>query len=294
MTVDVPPGVPFRPADEVHESPPEPHDLMLLLVEDNAADARLTQEHLRAAMPAARFEHVTRLAGVTADLALTADCALVDLGLPDANGLDVLHAIREMSDRLPIIVLTGFDSLELGISAIRQGAEDYLVKNYVDSDSLTRAIRYAIERRRLVLADPRAVSPSEFRSHTAGSTKHEGGGTHEVTVGIDAEGDYTLSCQTCGWKAGREPGPRHSWAERSLDATLLKHVAFGAREPSRSMLKSLADEQRKQLSEREQLAAPAEHAEGVVAAVDAAASALDDVVGETPVSRGRLFGLRRR
>ena len=90
------------------------------------------------------------------------------------------------------------------------------------------------------------------------------------------------------------PEPRHSWAERSLDATLLKHVAFGAREPSRSMLKSLADEQRKQLSEREQLAAPAEHAEGVVAAVDAAASALDDVVGETPVSRGRLFGLRRR
>lgn len=99
------------------------------------------------------FMAVTRISDVTAEdaAAAAAACALLDLSLLDASGLEALHALRGLSDRLPIVVLTGFDDLELGLSAIRDGAEDYLIKNYVDSQMLDRAIRYAIERRRLTV-----------------------------------------------------------------------------------------------------------------------------------------------
>jgi DNA-binding NarL/FixJ family response regulator len=140
---------------------PTPRDLgmRLLHIEDNSADALLAQSYLRSVDPDVQFETVVRLGDVTRESADGAACAILDLSLPDATGLEALHSLRALSPELPIIVLTGFDDLDMGLDAIRHGAEDYLVKNYVDGDSLQRAVRYAIERRRLIsaLAGPASV-----------------------------------------------------------------------------------------------------------------------------------------
>jgi signal transduction histidine kinase len=76
------------------------------------------------------------------------DVILLDLNLPDGNGLSSLAKVRESSANCPIVVLTSSDDNTLGLAAITSGAHDYLVKQNVGNDSLVRCIRYAIERRR--------------------------------------------------------------------------------------------------------------------------------------------------
>jgi DNA-binding NarL/FixJ family response regulator len=136
-----------------------PVGMRLLHVEDNASDALLAQSYIRGVLPDVVFDSAVRISDVTPAVAAGASCAILDLSLPDATGLQALHALRAMSEDLPIIVLTGFDDLDMGLSAIRHGAEDYLVKNYVDGDSLQRAIRYAMERRRLSSALNNKATP---------------------------------------------------------------------------------------------------------------------------------------
>ena len=126
--------------------------LRILHVEDNPADARLAQEYLRGSMSAVEFDSAGRLSELTPERANSADCALLDLSLPDATGLEALIALRGLAKDLPIIVLTGFDAFELGLAALRNGADDFLIKNHVDGYTLERGIRYAIQRRSLTLA----------------------------------------------------------------------------------------------------------------------------------------------
>lgn len=226
--------------------------LHLLHVEDNPADAMLMQEYLRGILPDVQFDTAARLSELTVSRASAADCALLDLSLPDAAGLEALIALRRMSEELPIIVLTGFDDLEVGLSALRYGADDYLIKNHVDGFTLDRAVRYAVERRRLTLevvseaaaatiataeslnADAALESGLMFSRLSAGHPSSGNNvddtlpGTHQVAVHIDgATGEYSLSCESCEWKADRGDSSMHSWADRSLGWILLRHVAFG-------------------------------------------------------------------
>ncbi len=76
------------------------------------------------------------------------DIILVDLSLPDSQGIDSFLALRDRSQNIPIVVLTGSDDQNLAILAMQQGAQDYLIKGQVDSNLLLRSIRYAIERER--------------------------------------------------------------------------------------------------------------------------------------------------
>ena len=76
------------------------------------------------------------------------DCALLDLNLPDATGIEGLRALRGAADALAILVLTGLDDERRGIEALAAGAQDYLIKGHVDGALLARSIRYAVERRR--------------------------------------------------------------------------------------------------------------------------------------------------
>lgn len=194
--------------------------LRLLLVEDNPADALLTQSYIRGVIPDVEFDQAVRLADVTHESAMAASCAILDLSLPDASGLEALRALRAMSEELPIIVLTGFDDLQLGLSAIRHGAEDYLVKNFVDADGLQRAIRYAIERRRLSYA-----LSSQMVVHTV-TRPATAAGTHQVAIRIDPETCVcALQCQTCSWQAERTSESLASWGY--LERAILPHVAFG-------------------------------------------------------------------
>ncbi|TMA11997.1 MAG: GAF domain-containing protein, partial [Deltaproteobacteria bacterium] len=77
------------------------------------------------------------------------DTILLDLSLPDGQGMDTITRVREGSPGLPIVVLTGLDDEEVAIKAVRAGAQDYLVKGQVDGSLLARAMRYAIERKRV-------------------------------------------------------------------------------------------------------------------------------------------------
>jgi CheY-like chemotaxis protein len=194
--------------------------LRVLHIEDNSSDAYLAETYIRSVIPDVEFDSAVRMSEVTPERVAAASCAILDLSLPDASGLEALRALRGMSADVPIIVLTGFDDLELGLSAIRHGAEDYLVKNYVDGDSLQRAMRYAMERRRLsgALEDKTAHRTPD---HGVVSTD-----THEVAIDVDAETSvFSLRCRTCSWEAEIDCASLSSWGH--LERILLPHVAFG-------------------------------------------------------------------
>lgn len=126
----------------------------ILLVEDNLGDVRLLQEYLKESDSLnADLIHVDCLSEAVACLgeAASYDLVLLDLSLPDSQGLATFSAIQERAGNLPIILLTGNDDESLAVQAVQQGAQDYLVKGKVDADLLARAIRYGIERNQLLV-----------------------------------------------------------------------------------------------------------------------------------------------
>ncbi|MBI4342130.1 MAG: response regulator [Candidatus Omnitrophica bacterium] len=126
--------------------------IKVLLVEDTPEDARLMQEALAQETESAfEVHHADRLAqAVTFLSAEEFDLVLLDLILPDSEGLDTLIKLRDRASRVPIVILTASDDDTLAINALQRGAQDYLVKGYVQvyPALLSRAMRYAIERKR--------------------------------------------------------------------------------------------------------------------------------------------------
>jgi signal transduction histidine kinase len=123
--------------------------IRLLLVEDGLADARLLQ-HVLAEASEESFEmtHVERLAEAVSCLKSDPfDAILLDLSLPDSRGLETVAKVNAAAPHLPIVVLTGLDHKATAMEAVRQGAQDFLVKGEVGGRLLARAIRYAIERK---------------------------------------------------------------------------------------------------------------------------------------------------
>jgi signal transduction histidine kinase len=126
--------------------------IRLLLIEDSPGDARLIREMLDEAGPSL-FElvHLQRLSEGLQRLGEEAfDVLLLDLGLPDSQGLDTFFTVRSQMPEVPIVVLTDLGDETSAIKAVREGAQDYLVKGQVNSNLLVRSIRYALERHRLV------------------------------------------------------------------------------------------------------------------------------------------------
>jgi diguanylate cyclase (GGDEF)-like protein len=121
----------------------------ILLVEDNPGDVRLVEELLRAAWVAAgSVNHVSSVEDAIGRVAKDVPaCILLDLSLPDAQGLGTLERVRDAHPSVPIVVLTGTDDEAQAVQAVQEGAQDYLIKGQVDGHLLGRAIRYAIERK---------------------------------------------------------------------------------------------------------------------------------------------------
>lgn len=139
----------------------------ILLVEDNPGDARYIRELLDDAvsLEARSFDddvlvdhgdaapddplvHETRLEDALAHLDVAgADVVLLDLGLPDSTGLETLTTLLDHDGGVPVVVLTGLTDREVGLQALREGAEEFLVKDEINPGLLVRSIHHAIERR---------------------------------------------------------------------------------------------------------------------------------------------------
>lgn len=128
--------------------PPAESGARILLVEDNSGDARLTQESL-ATQKVDKFTvvHVASLAAACLRLREGHfDAVLLDLSLPDAHGPDTLSSLRQQAPSIPIVVFTGLSDEATAIQAVKEGAQDYLVKGETDGNTLARRLRFAIER----------------------------------------------------------------------------------------------------------------------------------------------------
>src|SRR5664279_2906661 len=126
----------------------------VLIVEDNPGDVRLVREILKEADPdKVKVIWADRLAEAAERLAEEhVDVILLDLSLPDATGLETFERMQMAAVNLPIVILTGNNDEALALQAVRDGAQDYLVKQNLDSHLLARVIRYAIERKRADVA----------------------------------------------------------------------------------------------------------------------------------------------
>jgi signal transduction histidine kinase len=123
----------------------------LLIIEDNPGDVRLLREMLdEDHSHQAEMIHAGTMHEAMQHLANNAvDIILLDLGLPDAQGLAAIKRVRAAAPQVPLVVLTGMDDDILAMRSLREGAQDYLVKGQIESRALLRALRYAGERKRL-------------------------------------------------------------------------------------------------------------------------------------------------
>jgi PAS domain S-box-containing protein len=124
--------------------------MRVLLIEDNPGDARLIEEMLaEAGNPPIYLEEAGRLdEGLELLARERCDALLLDLGLPDSRGLDTLRRTLSYAPGVPVVVLTGLEDEKVGLEAVKEGAQDYLVKGKVGPELLSRSIHYAVQRKR--------------------------------------------------------------------------------------------------------------------------------------------------
>lgn len=128
---------------------PQPQEtkLNILLLEDNEADAHLVAEYLDLSALTHELTVVSRLSeGIKLIDQHTFDLILVDLSLPDTQGIQTLERLADHAENEVIIVLTGAEDEQLSLKALKTGAQDYLFKDTLNGEVLRRSIRYAIER----------------------------------------------------------------------------------------------------------------------------------------------------
>jgi DNA-binding NarL/FixJ family response regulator len=122
----------------------------VLIIEDDPPFARL----LAALLNAGGDEHaVDRVGSLAEGLERLArgglDAVVTDLGLPDSKGLATYHAVRERARDIPVVIVSGGDDDAVALTAVREGADDYLLKGGITDRALRRAVSHAVERKRL-------------------------------------------------------------------------------------------------------------------------------------------------
>jgi two-component system sensor histidine kinase UhpB len=147
-----------------------PPPIKVLLVEDSPTDALIIGEAL---IDISDFKHeLTHAESLAVALehaqTMRFDVVLLDLGLPDGNGIDTFRRFRHVAPDTPVLVLTGLADISVGLTAIQEGAQDYLLKREIQAALLSRAIRYAIERHRALTA--LAASEERFQLAVSGAS----------------------------------------------------------------------------------------------------------------------------
>jgi signal transduction histidine kinase len=148
--------------------------LQVLLVEDNSGDALLLREMFKKEKPGSfELTHVSTLGEALAVLAKGGmDIVLLDLGLPDGHGLDTVRRAHAVAPAIPLIVLTGLEDEALVAEAMKEGAQDYLIKGQIENRALPRALRHSIERQRMqsetdLIRTHQMQFKDEFLSHVS-------------------------------------------------------------------------------------------------------------------------------
>ncbi|MGZ9234856.1 MAG: PAS domain S-box protein [Anaerolineales bacterium] len=139
--------------------------ITVLLIEDNSGDARLVKEELRSvnSHTTIRLEWANCLAkGLECLAASHFNAVLLDLNLPDSEGLGTLHSVLSFTPNTPVIVMTGQADDEMGLGALQAGAQDYLIKGQLDGRLLMRVIQYAIQRKQ---TEMQLADALEFTKH---------------------------------------------------------------------------------------------------------------------------------
>jgi signal transduction histidine kinase len=150
--------------------------LQVLLVEDNAGDARLIREMFINERPDSfALTHLLRMSEAETHLAKGGvDIVLLDMGLPDGHGLDTVRRAHTVAPGVPVIVLTGLDDEALAADALKEGAQDYLIKGQIENRALPRALRHAIERHRMQTeADLIRIHQMQFKDEFLSHVSHE-------------------------------------------------------------------------------------------------------------------------
>ena len=122
---------------------------VMLLIEDNPGDARLIREMLQEqSSQKIDLMHVECMRDAEKHLAENStDVILLDLGLPDAQGLEAVRRTHAAARGVPLVVLSGLDDESMAMQAMQEGAQDYLIKGQIEPRELVRALRYAVERK---------------------------------------------------------------------------------------------------------------------------------------------------
>jgi serine phosphatase RsbU (regulator of sigma subunit) len=178
------------------KDPAYPERLRVLLVEDDEGDAFLVRELLHEAEAPFELVVATSLREATTKVG-GIQCILLDLGLPDAEGIDGLRKLLAVAGSAAVCVLTGRSDEHLGVAAVAEGAQDYLVKGQVDGVLLSRALRYAIERKR---ADENAQRLREIELRQAESARLERGLLPQPLMSTDEVAVHTF------YRSGRAMG----------------------------------------------------------------------------------------
>lgn len=145
------------------------HPIRILMMEDDQYYFRFVKRLLtQRSETGFDVAHVNSLSSCLEHLADdTPDVIIIDLCLPDSKGLTTLESVHRAASGAPIVVLTGSDDEQTGLTAVSMGAQDFLVKHQVSNDSLYRSIQYAIERRKAEEASLRMAAIQDFTSTLA-------------------------------------------------------------------------------------------------------------------------------
>jgi diguanylate cyclase (GGDEF)-like protein/PAS domain S-box-containing protein len=149
----------------------------VLLVEDSPGDARLVRTALGGGRCDVEVVWVESLQAATRHAtAMPPDCALLDLGLPDADGFEALEEMRRTAPAVPVVVLTGDGDPQRGVEAVRRGADDYVQKADLSSRMLLQTVEFAVERHRA----RRALRRSESFARSVLAGLSEGVVVHDL------------------------------------------------------------------------------------------------------------------
>jgi PAS domain S-box-containing protein len=198
-------------AERGHSSLPRSRDAKeksettkILLVEDNSGDVLLLRRMLNPREPG-MFEltHFGYMSEAENHLASNAeDIILLDLGLPDAHGLEAVRRAHAAAPRIPLVVLTGCDDELMADQALQEGAQDFLVKGQIETPWLLRAIRYATQRMKAEVEMQKAQEAAEAANLAKGELLSELQDAHAETelflrsipsilIGVDSAGRIT-------------------------------------------------------------------------------------------------------